>query len=265
MPTRQRYSFGNFGGTFDHTHTMAILPELTSRAIQTQLAILANPKIAEHSQRFFKTGPGEYGEGDLFRGIRVPELRRVARAFKNITLRETFVLLKSAYHEDRFVALCLMVQHYDRGDSARRATVYEAYLSHAQWINSWDLVDTSAHKIVGRHLWEQDRAPLFDLAASSDLWERRIAVIATLFFIKKGDLGTTFALAERLLNDPHDLMHKAVGWMLREAGKMDFDAQDAFMRKHYPVMPRTMLRYAIERFPEPLRKAYIRGEVAQSS
>lgn len=230
-------------------------------SIQSKLAALGNATIAAHSQRFFKTGPGQYGEGDLFRGIRVPVLRRVAKANKALPLSATLRLLQSEFHEDRFVALCILISGYVMGDEADKAAIYEAYLAHTRWINSWDLVDASAHKIVGPHLEHRSRAVLFELAASSDLWERRIAIITTLHFVGVGDFGDTLRIAELLLDDPHDLIHKAVGWMLREVGKKEFSIQDAFMRVHYRTMPRTMLRYAIERFPEELRQAYLKGTV----
>ena len=232
---------------------------MTARSIQHTLAALGDADKAAHLQRFFKTGPGEYGEGDLFRGIRVPVLRKVARANKALPLGETLQLLQSAHHEDRFVALCILVHAYQRGDEDQQHTVYNAYLTHTRWINSWDLVDTSAHKIVGAHLWRRSRAPLYALAASELLWERRIAIVATLHFIWKGDFADTLGVAEKLLTDSHDLIHKAVGWMLREVGKQQFDVQEAFMRQHYAAMPRTMLRYAIERYPEALRQAYLKG------
>ena len=234
---------------------------MTTRSIQHTLATLGDAAKAAHLQRFFKTGPGEYGEGDVFRGIRVPVLRKVARANKDLPMDEALQLLQSEYHEDRFVALCILVHGFQRGDSGRKAAVYDAYLSHTRWINSWDLVDASAHKIVGAYLWRRSRAPLFELAKSASLWERRIAIIATLYFIWREDFADTFRLAEALLADPHDLIHKAAGWMLREVGKKHFEVQEAFMRLHYAAMPRTMLRYAIERYPEPLRQAYLKGTV----
>ena len=197
----------------------------------------------------------------MFRGIRVPALRRVAWASRKLPLTETLLLLQSPYHEDRFVALCIMVHGFQRGDDTQQGVIYRAYLHHTRWVNSWDLVDTSAHKIVGPYLTHRNRAPLYALAESDLLWERRIAIMATLHFIRSNDFGDTLRIAALLLSDPHDLIHKAVGWMLREVGKRTFKAQDSFMRKYYRTMPRVMLRYAIERYPEELRQAYLKGTV----
>jgi len=235
---------------------------MSVRAIQSKLAELGNTDIAAHAQRFFKTGPGEYGEGDIFRGIRVPVLRRIAAKHRTLALADTLRLLQSRYHEDRFVALCILIHAYERGNEDQKKVIYQTYLSHARWVNNWDLVDASAHKIVGPYLFERDRSVLFTLAGSDELWERRIAIMATLHFIRKQDYGDTLRIAERLLSDPHPLIHKAMGWMLREVGKRDFAVQDAFMRAHYQKMPRTMLRYAIERYPEMLRQAYMKGTIA---
>ena len=159
------------------------------------------------------------------------------------------------------MALCILVIYFQRGDKRRKKAVYKAYLSHTRWINNWDLVDTSAHKIVGPYLLHRDRSVLYELVRSTSLWERRISILSTLFFIKKDDFLDTLRLSEILINDPHDLIHKAVGWMLREVCKRNFDFGDSFLREHYQIMPRTMLRYAIERHPEPLRKAYLKGLV----
>lgn len=242
--------------------TKPVTPQMTTAtAVQAALAALSDPDVAAHSQRFFKTGPGQYGEGDVFRGIRVPVLRRIAKAGRALPLDEALGLLRSEFHEDRFVALCILVATYQRGKGDARDAIFRAYLDHTRWINSWDLVDASAHKIAGPHLAHGERAVLDRLADSSVLWERRIAIIATLHFIRMGEFGDTLRIAEALLDDPHDLIHKAVGWMLREVGKRDFEVQDAFMRMHYRSMPRTMLRYAIERYPEALRKAYLAGDV----
>ena len=228
--------------------------------IKRELIEASDPAIAEHSQRFFKTGPGEYGDGDRFRGIRVPVLRKVARKHAGVPLRSALALLRSGYHEDRLTALLVLVLKYERGDEATRESVYNAYLAHTRHINNWDLVDSSAHQIVGGHLVSRPREPLYELAHSDSLWERRIAIIATLHFIKQEDYNETFALADILLSDTEDLIHKAVGWMLREAGNRDRDAEERFLRSRYRRMPRTMLRYAIEKFPEPRRKAYLLGE-----
>ena len=232
---------------------------MTAQALQDRLAALGDAERAAHSQRFFKTGPGEYGEGDIFRGIRVPVLRSVAKEFQALPLSETLALLQSPLHEDRLVALFILVHAFKKGDAATQKTIYEQYLKHTQWINNWDLVDSSAHKIVGPYLQDRSRAPLYRLARSSSLWERRIAIIATFSYIRHDDYEDALALAEILLGDPEDLIHKAVGWVLREVGKRNLDAEEGFLLQHYRAMPRTMLRYAIERFPEPRRQGYLKG------
>jgi 3-methyladenine DNA glycosylase AlkD len=227
--------------------------------IQKELSALGSATIAEHSQRFFKTGPGEYGAGDLFRGIRVPAQRQVARRHRTAALRSVLALLRSAYHEDRLTALLILVLQFERGEAAQRQRIYDAYLHHTGHINNWDLVDSSAHQIVGGHLVNRGRHPLRDLAVSPSLWERRIAIIATLHFIKLDDFSDTFEVADLLLEDTEDLIHKAVGWMLREAGNRDHAAEERYLLPRYRRMPRTMLRYAIEKFPEARRQEFLRG------
>lgn len=229
--------------------------------IEAELLGMADVERAAFLQRFFKTGPGEYAEGDRFLGIRVPELRRLARKFDSLDLKGCRTLLRSPYHEARLLALLILVRRYDQGDEASREAIYRLYMENTDVINNWDLVDASAEHIVGRHLFERDRSVLDELARSSLLWERRIAVIATFYFIRRGQFDDTLRLADVLLDDPHDLIHKGVGWMLREMGKRDQAVLEGFLRERYRRMPRTMLRYAIERFPEPLRQRYLRGEV----
>jgi 3-methyladenine DNA glycosylase AlkD len=233
----------------------------TAKDVSREMEQLGDPEIATFSQRFFKTGPGQYGEGDVFRGIRVPVLRRVAKDHKLLALPETLKLLHSPYHEDRIVALLILIHHYTGGNDVVRARIYNSYLKHTHLINNWDLVDCSAPQIVGAHLSDKDRAPLYKLAKSSSLWERRIAIIATFHFIKHGELADTLKLASILLSDREDLIHKAAGWMLREAGKRDLESVESFLREHNQRMPRTMLRYAIERFPERKRLRYLQGRV----
>ncbi len=242
-------------------YAVAIKSTLTNMVTQIQnaLAAIANPEIAAHSQRFFKTGPGEYGEGDLFRGIRVPEQRKIAKRFKNTPLVDVEKLLHSPYHEDRLVALLILVEKYKKKDEAQREAIYSLYLENTAYINNWDLVDSSAHKIVGPHLEDRDRSMLYKLVKSDMLWERRIAMMCTYHFIKKDDYADALQLAELLLEDKEDLIHKVVGWMLRELGKRNFDLEDGFLLQHYKNMPRTMLRYAIEKFPEERRQAYLQG------
>ena len=229
--------------------------------LQKRLKALGDPRAAAAARRFFKTGPGEYGEGDRFRGIRVPVLRGLAKEYQSITPPEAVRLLGSTFHEDRLLALLLLVRLYSRGDEAARGEIYRLYLKNTRLINNWDLVDSSAEQIVGAFLRDRPRAPLRRLAKSQDLWERRIAVLATFHFVKRGEFGETLAVARALLSDPEDLIHKAVGWMLREVGKRDPEAEEEFLKEHYKRMPRVMLRYAIERFPEGKRRRYLKGEV----
>lgn len=227
-------------------------------AIRDALAASANPRDVPVLQRFFKTGRGEYAEGDIFIGVRVPATRAVLRRCGAIGEATILALLRSPIHEERLLALLLWVRDFERGDSTRRQAIYRGYLSNTEHINNWDLVDVSADPIVGGWLFARNRAPLRRLARSASLWERRIAVLATFHFIKHGESADTVALAERLLDDPHELIHKAVGWMLREVGKrVSSNALDAFLDAHAARMPRTMLRYAIERLPERKRRVYL--------
>jgi 3-methyladenine DNA glycosylase AlkD len=226
-----------------------------------RLQALANEDTARVLQRFFKTGPNGYGAGDVFLGIKVGPLRQLAREFQRLPLAETETLLQSDYHEARLLALLVLVRQFQRGDVVVRKTIYQLYLRRTAHVNNWDLVDTSAEHLVGGWLWERSRKPLVRLARSASLWKRRIAMVATYHFIKRGDHGDTLQIARLLLNDCEDLIHKAVGWMLREVGKRDQKVEEEFLAEHYRAMPRTMLRYAIERFPEPLRLKYLKGEV----
>jgi len=229
----------------------------TVAALRRSLRVRASPRDAAAARRFFKTGPGEYGEGDRFLGVRVPELRRLARAASEATIADAVRLLRSAWHEERLLALLLLVRLYERGGPQDRQSVYETYLGHTRYVNNWDLVDASAHLIVGAHLASRSKRPLGVLARSADLWERRIAIIATLAYIRRRRYGETMRIARLLLDDGHDLIHKATGWMLREVGNRDRQVAQAFLDRHYRRMPRTMLRYAIERFPETLRRGYL--------
>jgi 3-methyladenine DNA glycosylase AlkD len=209
--------------------------------------------------RYFKTGPGQYGEGDRFLGVTVPQTRRVVREFRELPLAEVAALLRSPWHEVRLCALLLLVRRFERGDAAERRAIFALYLRSTAHIDSWDLVDLSAPRIVGGWLQDRSRAPLYRLARSRRLWERRIAILATAHFIARLDFADALALSEILLDDDHDLMHKAVGWMLREVGKRDVGALEAFLEAHRARMPRTALRYAIERFPEAQRRRFLRG------
>ncbi|MDP2806265.1 MAG: DNA alkylation repair protein [Gallionellaceae bacterium] len=226
--------------------------------IQTHLRSIADPAVAKIAQSFFKTGPGQYGEGDIFLGIKVPTLRALIKSYRGTPLKMIDALIKSKFHEERLFALLLLIDFYQRGDEHAQQQAYELYLAHTAHINNWDLVDVSAPHIVGNFLADKPRDTLYHLLKSNSLWERRIAIIATFHFIRQNDFNDTLKIAEHLLSDQHDLMHKAVGWMLREVGKRDQAALERFLRHHCPVMPRTALRYAIERLPEPLRLNYLR-------
>ena len=217
----------------------------------------ANTKQARFLQRFFKTGRGEYAEGDKFFGIRVPESRILAKRNANLNLRELELLLKSEYHEERLIALLILVHNFHKASEAERTKIYKFYLANTKYVNNWDLVDLSASRIVGEYLRHRPKGVLNQLARSKNLWERRIAVIATFQFLYYGDFAKTMELAKILLKDKHDLIHKAVGWMLREVGKRDEKTLVRFLDKYKRQMPRTTLRYAIERFPEKRRKQYL--------
>jgi 3-methyladenine DNA glycosylase AlkD len=216
-----------------------------------------NSEKARVLQRFFKTGASEYGEGDIFLGISVPEIRKIAKEYQTIALKYVKHLLRSSIHEERLLALLIMVRKYARGTSEEKDSIYELYIKNTRHINNWDLVDLSAEKIVGRHLADKSRKTLHRLARSDVLWERRIAIMATFYFIRRNDFNETLKVAKILLNDSEDLIHKAVGWMLRETAKRDIDIGKKFLDEHYINMPRTMLRYAIERFPEAERRKYL--------
>jgi 3-methyladenine DNA glycosylase AlkD len=229
-------------------------------AIEKELRAIADPGIAAHATRFFKTGPGEYGEGDRFLGVRVPALRQMARRHRGASIATMFALLRSPLHEERLLALLLLVNAFRRGTDRERDRIHRGYLrAVGRCVNNWDLVDTSAPDIVGAYLEHRDRAPLHGLARSANVWKRRVAVLATFWFIRRHDCAATLDIAELLLDDEHDLIHKAVGWMLREAGKRDAEAAARFLDRHHGRMPRTMLRYAIEKLPVERRRAYMEG------
>jgi len=230
--------------------------------IQSQMAALSNPEDGRFLQRFFKTGPGQYGEGDLFRGIRVPVLRKLSIAHQSIPLGDAESLLRSSYHEDRLLALLILVRKYVEAGEAGKVAIYKMYLAGTSFINNWDLVDASAEQIVGAYLSDKSQEPLDRLARSGSIWERRITILATFHFIKRGGFDCTLRIAELLLTDKEDLIHKAVGWMLREVGKRDLRVEEAFLQAHQKTMPRTMLRYAIEKFPEERRRGYLKGTIA---
>lgn len=227
--------------------------------IRVKLRKLGSPARAEMSKRYFKTGPGQYGEGDIFYGNSAAQVRGLAREHQALAEGELLKLLRSPFHEERAVALLILVRRFAKADPPGRRHVYDLYLAHTEFINNWDLVDVSAPHVVGAYLFDKSRKPLYRLVRSQTLWERRISIVSTAYFIREHDFDDTFALAARLLSDKEDLIHKATGWMLREAGKRDMDAARTFLAEHYRRMPRTMLRYAIERFPEAERQAYLKG------
>jgi 3-methyladenine DNA glycosylase AlkD len=231
------------------------------KKIKNRLQQLGSRETAEILQKFFKTGPGEYGEGDIFIGVRVPDLRKLAKEFQDIATSEIRAFLASSIHEERFLALLILVRNYGSGDEITKKKICDLYLENTPFINSWDLVDGSAHHIVGAFLMGKNKAPLYRLAKSENLWERRIAIISTFHFIKHDQFQETLEIAKILLTDPEDLIHKAVGWMLREIGKRDRVTEETFLKNHYMKMPRTMLRYAIEKFPEPKRQRYLKGHI----
>ena len=225
--------------------------------LKAALRAAAKPGAAEFLQGFFKTGAGEYGEGDVFIGVRVPALRTLSKEGDELALADILTLLHSQFHEERLLALMMLVRRFERGAAKQRESIFNLYLREARWINNWDLVDLSAPKIVGPWLVDHPRGILQELVQSANIWERRIAVVATYAFIRLGQFDDTLALCESLLLDRHDLIHKACGWMLREVGKRDESVLTGFLDRHASRMPRTMLRYAIERLPEAQRKAYL--------
>ncbi len=233
------------------------MPASLARA-HAALMALANPEKAAFLAGFFKTGKGQYAEGDRFLGITVPAVRQVAKDHGDLTLEEGTKLLDSPYNEERFLGLLVLIRHYEKGDASSRETVYRNYMDNRHRINNWNLVDCSAPQIPGDYWLRGDRAPLWKLAQSASLWDRRIAVLGSFAFIRAGDYGDTFKLTGQLLGDTQDLMHKACGWMLREIGKRDQNALEEFLGKHCRRMPRTMLRYAIERFSPEARAGYLK-------
>lgn len=264
------------------------------KELKKEIRSHSDPLRAKNLAWFFKTGKGDYGEGDIFHGIKVPVCRQIARCYLSsrpnldigILLTEMDELIQSKYHEERQIALFILVEKFAKADEKTRTKIYKFYLAHTKWINNWDLVDLTAPKIVGAFLLNISKvlpsgtsktegrtfgyrkgspsdnyAVLFKLAKSKSLWERRIAILASFWFIKYNQYETSLELAEILLHDKHDLMHKAVGWMLREVGKRSPSTEIAFLKKHYKTMPRTTLRYAIEKFPEEIRQGYLRGTI----
>jgi 3-methyladenine DNA glycosylase AlkD len=231
--------------------------------VRKELKSMADPDKVATLQRFFKTGPGQYGEGDIFIGVMVPHSRQVAKKFSQLPLAEVRTLLYSRIHEERLVALLILAQRYSSASSSReKEKIVKFYLDNIKQVNNWDLVDLSAPNILGAHLVDNRdrRRLLYRLAGSDNVWERRIAIVATHHFIRNGDFSDTLKIAVMLLQDRHDLIHKAAGWMLREVGKRDAAAEEAFLEKHCSVMPRMMLRYAIERLPKSKRHRYRKAD-----
>ncbi|MFA5089134.1 MAG: DNA alkylation repair protein [Candidatus Omnitrophota bacterium] len=229
--------------------------------IRKTLKSLSDKKKAVVLKRFFKTAPGEYGEGDIFIGVTVPSLRKLSRESVALPLSDTVQLLRSPIHEERLLALLILVLKFEKSAEPDKEKIYTLYLRHTRYINNWDLVDLTAHHIIGAFLADKDQQPLSLLARSQNLWERRMAIIATFHFIRNGQFAQTLKMAEILIEDNEDLIHKAVGWMLRETGKRDLASEEGFLKKYYRRMPRTMLRYAIERFPENKRQAFLKGKI----
>lgn len=234
--------------------------KLTYHGLEKELKKYRNPYKAEISQRFFKTGKGEYGEGDIFLGLTVPQQRQIAKKFTNLTLDNLQKTLSSKIHEFRLTALIILASKYKKANLKEKKGIVDFYLKNTKVINNWDLVDLSAPKILGDWLLDKDESVLYQLAKSKNLWKRRIAIMSTFAFICQNRFEETLKIAEVLLNDRYDLIHKAVGWMLREIGKRDLAKEDFFLKKHFPKMPRVMLLYAIEKFPDSRRKFYLRRQ-----
>ncbi|MGE5099180.1 MAG: DNA alkylation repair protein [Deltaproteobacteria bacterium] len=248
--------------TTTHSGRAALRRLSTAASIRQHLRKLGDADDANFLQRFFRTGPGQYGEGDRFLGVRVPAIRRVAREARGLPLEQIERLLEDRWHEVRLLAVILYADAYKHASPAQRTTIFRSYLRHSSRINNWDLVDVSASNVVGAHLLTRPRGQLDRLARSRSLWKRRIAIIATQAFIRNGEFDDTLRIAHLLMHDPHDLIHKAVGWMLREVGNRDRATLESFLEKHAHEMPRTMLRYAIEKLPAIERKRFMAARVA---
>ncbi len=229
--------------------------------LKKELDSLADQEKAQNYQRFFKMEKGEYGEGDIFIGVTVPVQRKMAKKYSNLSIPKIQELIKSKIHEHRLIALFILIDKYKKANEHEKENIFNLYLENTKHINNWDLVDSSAHYIIGDFLFEKDKKVLYELANSKNLWEKRIAIISTFHFIKKEEFEDALAISEILLEDKHDLIHKAVGWMLREIRNRDLETQEKFLKFHYKKMPRTMLRYAIEKFEEEKRKSYLTGKI----
>lgn len=228
-------------------------------SLKKELTDNINKKQAVTLQKFFKTGKGEYGEGDIFMGIKVPVMKELAKKYISLNFSDIQKLLKSKYHEERMIALSILVNKFKKANEIERKKIYDLYLRNTKYINNWDLVDCTCHKIVGAYLDGKDKKILEKLARSKNIWEKRISIISTFYFINKGSSKEALKIAEILVNEKHDLIQKAVGWMLREVGKRcSQEKEEEFLMKHYKTMPRTMLRYSIERFTDKKRQFYMK-------
>lgn len=233
------------------------------KELEKDLEGIKNPDKTPLMQRFFKTGPGQYGEGDIFYGLTVPQSRTLAKQYASLSYVDIKKLLSSPIHEKRLIGLLILVHNFQKGDDGEKKKIYEFYVASLKHVNNWDLVDLSADKIMGAYLFKKDAEMLYALARSKDLWEKRVAIVATYYFIRNNEFDDTLKISEILLHDSHDLIHKAVGWMLREVGKRDEKKEKEFLNKHAGVMPRTMLRYAIEKFPENERQKYLKTKLVE--
>lgn len=232
---------------------------MITKQIINEIKSLSNPEFATHHLKFFKTGKGEYGEGDLFYGLKVPDVRKISKKyFKSINLSQIDELIKNPYHEVRLTAIVMLVLKYQKASIEEQEKIYNLYLNNVNFINNWDLVDISAQHIVGAFLFQKNTQKLWELANSNHLWSERISVLATLYFIRQGEYSHTTELSKHFLNHKHDLMHKATGWMLREVGKRDINSLHSFLEEFHKTMPRTMLRYAIEKLPQQKRIIYMK-------
>ena len=229
--------------------------------IRKAIKRLSNKEYAARLQKYFKTGKGEYGEGDKFLGIRVPVIRKMAKKYRDISINEAAGFIQSPYHEERMFSLLVLIGLFKRANARDQKRAYSLYLSNTKYVNKWDLVDVSAGRIVGAYLLDRDKKPIYVLARSKNIWERRISIMSTSCFIGNNGFHDTLNIAEMLLDDREDLIHKAVGWLLRETGNRNIGLEEKFLRKHCKRMPRTMLRYAVEKFPEGKRKSYLKGEL----
>lgn len=234
---------------------------MKAETIKQQLIALANEDKAAVLSSFFQTKEGQYAHGDVFLGVTVPQTRKVVGPYKNLPLSEVTKLLQNKYHECRFAALVILVNKFELVDEAEREAIYNFYLNHTEYINNWDFVDLSSHKIVGAWLLDKDRTKLYDLAKSSWLWDQRIAIVATWAFIRNNEFEDTLSLSEYFMTHPHHLINKACGWMLREVGKRDKTTLTQYLDKFAPQMPRVMLRYSIEKLSEEERKSYLRAQI----